>query len=296
MKEIAMNDFTRLKNKLIIVITVNLFISLSQIIGGIISGSLALISDSVHNLGDTFSIFISLIAIVVARKSSNQRYTYGYKRAEIIASTFNSAILIFIALLLGKEAISRINKTEAVRGSIMFVFGLLGVVVNFVSAMIIHYESKRKLVIKSTYLHLLTDSLTSVSVIVGSFFIILFGAYFVDSVITLLVCVFILKESVKLLLESVEILMQKAPASISIPQMIKELENIEGIKDVHHVHLWRLNDDSVFFECHVTLDSNIVVEELDKIRKKIEALLTGKFGISHTTIQFESRCSENKTN
>jgi len=280
--------------KLIIVIIINFAISVLQVIGGFISGSLALISDSVHNFGDTLSLAISLVAVTIGKKKRDLRYTYGYKKAEILGATVNSAIIIMVAFYIGKEAVIKLLNPKPVQGILMLSFGLIGIIANAFSALLLYRDSKDKLIIKSAFLHLLTDSLTSVSVVIGSIFIIAFKIYIFDSIITLFVCIFIFRESIKLLIESVEILMQKVPPIIKINDLKNALNKVEGVDDIHHIHMWRMNDSDTYFECHAKVKDNFDLKNIDFIREKTEDILINKFSIKHTTIQFEISCCKRK--
>ncbi|MBO8131822.1 MAG: cation transporter [Candidatus Marinimicrobia bacterium] len=280
--------------KLIIVIIINFAISVLQVIGGFISGSLALISDSVHNFGDTLSLAISLVAVTIGKKKRDLSYTYGYKRAEILGATVNSAIIIMVAFYIGKEAVIKLLNPKPVQGILMLSFGLIGIIANAFSALLLYRDSKDKLIIKSAFLHLLTDSLTSVSVVIGSIFIIAFKIYIFDSIITLFVCIFIFRESIKLLIESVEILMQKAPPIIKINDLKNALNKVEGVDDIHHIHMWKMNDSDIYFECHAKIKDNFDLKKIDFIREKMEDILINKFSIKHTTIQFEISCCKRK--
>lgn len=273
--------------KLVFTIFLNLIITVAQIIGGIISGSLALISDAIHNFSDTVSIILAWFAQVLSRKPSTHKSTFGYKRAEILAAFINSIVLIGISGYLIFEAIERLLHPQPVDAKWMFWLGLLGLVANGISVLILEREKNKNINIKAAYLHLLGDALTSLAVIVGAILIWFFNVLWVDAVVTIIIGVYLLAHTWKLLKESVTILMQMTPAEINIAEIQKRLQNIDGLKNVHHVHVWNLTDKLLHFECHLNLEKDMKVSETGGICEKVRKILHDEFDIEHVTIQFE---------
>ena len=273
--------------KLIFTIILNLVITIAQIIGGIISGSLALISDAIHNLSDSISVILAWFAQLLSHRPTTVKSTFGYKRAEILAAFINALALIGISVYLVFAAFNRFNHPKDVDANWMFWLGLLGLIANGVSVLILEREKNKNINIKAAYLHLLGDALTSLAVISGAVLIWLFNIYWVDPVITILISIYLFVHTWKLLKESVTILMQMVPAEIDVPEIEKRLMQIEGLKNVHHVHVWNLTDKLIHLECHLTLENDVHVSSTQPIIEKIKGILQKEFDINHVTIQFE---------
>lgn len=273
--------------KLIFTVILNLAITVAQIIGGIISGSLALISDAIHNLSDSVSVILAWVAQVLSRKPSTLKSTFGYKRAEILAAFINSIALIAISIYLMFEAVNRLLHPEPVDPKWMFWLGLLGLLANGISVLILEREKNKNINIKAAYLHLLGDALTSLAVIVGAALIWLYNIVWIDSVVTIFIGIYLLVHTWKLLKESVTILMQMTPEDIQITELEIRLHQIEGVKNIHHIHVWNLTDKLLHFECHLNLDKDLQVSETNFIFNQAKKILHDEFDVDHVTIQFE---------
>jgi cobalt-zinc-cadmium efflux system protein len=273
--------------KLVFTIILNLIITIAQFVGGIISGSLALISDAIHNLSDTVSVILAWLAQVLSRKPSTLKSTFGYKRAEILAAFINSIALIAISVYLIFEAIERLLDPQPVDAKWMFWLGLLGLVANGISVLILEREKNKNLNIKAAYLHLLGDALTSLAVIAGAVLIWFFNIVWVDAVVTIIIGLYLLIHTWKLLKESVTILMQMTPAEIDISKIETRLQQIEGLKNIHHIHVWNLTDKLLHFECHLNLEEDLQVSQTSGIFEHVRQILHDEFDIEHVTIQFE---------
>lgn len=284
-----------LKGKnLLIATALNFVITIAEFVGGIISGSLALLSDAVHNLGDTIAILMALVANKIGKRKANERKTFGYKRIEIITALFNAVALIVISIFLFKEAYERFLDPQPIKGLIMFVVATIGLVANLVSVLLLHKQSDHNLNIKAAYLHLLGDTISSVAVIIGSVLIYFFHVYWVDPLITIIIGAYIIKEAFSITKESFNVLMMSTPKNIDINKIKNNLETFEEITNIHHVHVWQLSDHKIHFECHADLKDNISVGETNPIIRKIEKELKNNFGISHVTVQMEFDCCSDK--
>lgn len=273
--------------KLIFTIILNIIITAAQIVGGIISGSLALISDAIHNLSDSVSVIMAWMAQVLSRKPSTLKSTFGYKRAEILAAFINSIALIAISVYLIIEAIERLLHPQPVDARWMFWLGLLGLIANGLSVFILEGEKNKNINMKAAYLHLLGDALTSLAVIVGAALIWFFNIIWVDALVTILIGVYLMIHTWKLLKESVTILMQMTPAEIDIDKIQTRLIKIDGLKNIHHIHVWNLTDKLLHFECHLDLEQDLQVSETAVICDHVNKILHDEFEIHHVTIQLE---------
>ncbi|TKD65131.1 cation diffusion facilitator family transporter [Flavobacterium sp. ASW18X] len=273
--------------KLTISIFLNVGITVAQIIGGLLSGSLSLLSDALHNFSDVISLIISLIANRLARKKSTTNKTFGYKRAEIIAAFINAATLLIVAVLLIKEAVVRFLEPQQVASGLVIGLSAIAIVFNGLSVLLLKKDSNNNMNLKSAYLHLLTDMLASVAVLFGGLLMQYYHWFWVDPLLTLLIALYLIYVGFDLLKESTNVLMLFTPESIVVDDIVACITTIEAIKNVHHVHIWQLNDDEVHLEAHLDFNTDIRLSEFDVILNQIEAQLFYEFGINHVNIQPE---------
>jgi len=276
----------------VITVILNFAITTAEIIGGIYSGSLSLISDALHNLSDAIAIIISYMAIKISSKEKNEKKTYGYRRSGILAAVINSSVLIIISIFLFEEAYKKLISPTTINGFIVIWVALIGIVANTVGAYLLHFGSDKDMNIKAVYLHLFSDALASFGVVIGGVLIYFYKIYWVDSILTVFIGMYILKESYKILKDAVNILMQGVPENIKIDNVVEVIKSIDKVKDVHHIHLWSLDEKNINFEAHLNVN-DMLVSETEKINKIIKEELHEHFGITHVTIQFESKgCSD----
>lgn len=277
---------------LAVTVVLNGLITIGQFTGGIVSGSLALISDALHNLSDVISVVLAYIAHRIGLRPQTQKSTFGYKRAEILAAFINAITLIAVSVYLLVEAGERFLNPREVDYQWMLWLGILGFFANGISVLMLQHDKEENLNIRAAYLHLIGDALTSLAVIAGAIFIWLFKVYWIDPLVTVLISVYIFIHTFEILKESVAILMQFAPAEINQQEVIAVLLKIPEIKEVHHVHLWRLADHQIYFEAHLTLSEDLSVSESEPITEKAKQLLVNRFNITHTTFQYEFNSCE----
>lgn len=274
------------------VVVLNAVITLSEFIGGVASGSLSLVSDAFHNLSDTLAIIFSYGAQKMAQKEANERHTYGYQRLEILSAFINSFILIILSLFLAVEAFKRFNSPEKINSHLMLIVAVIGLLANLFSTLLLRQEADENLNIKSSYLHLLSDTLSSISVIIGAVLIRFFGIYWIDPVITLIISIYILLEAIIVIKKAAAILIQSAP-TIDYEKMEQEIKAIEGVKDVHHVHIWQYSEKIIIFDGHIDFEDQLL-SEIEKAYPRITSLLKLKYGITHVMIQAETHVKDQK--
>ncbi|HGF7666107.1 TPA: cation diffusion facilitator family transporter [Enterococcus faecium] len=282
----------RSSKKLFEVVVLNAVITLSEFIGGVASGSLSLVSDAFHNLSDTLAIIFSYGAQKMAQKEANEKHTYGYQRLEILSAFINSFILIILSLFLAVEAFKRFNFPEKINSHLMLIVAVIGLLANLFSTLLLRQEADENLNIKSSYLHLLSDTLSSISVIIGAVLIRFFGIYWIDPVITLIISIYILLEAIIVIKKAAAILIQSAP-TIDYEKMEQEIKAIEGVKDVHHVHIWQYSEKIIIFDGHIDFEDQLL-SEIEKAYPRITSLLKLKYGITHVTIQAETHVKDQK--
>ncbi len=279
---------------LIYSILLNLLITIAQIVGGIISGSLALISDALHNFSDVLSLVFSLIAHKLSRRKASINNTFGYKRAELIAAFINAITLIVVALFLVYEASTRLFHPEPIQSGLVIWLALLGILVNGGSVLLLKKDSKHNLNMKSAYLHLLTDMMASVAVLVGGILMKFYGWFWVDSVMTLLIAFYLIYVSYDLIKSATKMLMLFTPDFIDIKELVREVHKIKGVNKLHHIHVWHLNDDELHLEAHLDCSEDIKMSEFNVLLDKVEMVLFKKFDINHINIQPEFKKKDPK--
>jgi len=286
---------SKLKGKnLFLAILLNIAITVAQIIGGILSGSLALLSDALHNFSDVLSLMISYGANRLAQKKGTERQTFGYRRAEIIATLFNASTLIAIGLYIIFEAFSRLSSPEPVDTSLVIWLGLLGVIVNGGSIFLLHNDAQESMNIKAAYLHLLGDVLTSVAVVIGGLLMMFWQIYWVDPVISVLIALYLMYASYGLVKDSTAILMQFAPKNLDLEEIVQTIISHKQIQNTHHLHLWNLDDNKIHLEAHLDFTENLSLKESNSILEILEEELHEKYDIDHTVFQCEYERKDDK--
>jgi cobalt-zinc-cadmium efflux system protein len=268
-------------------ILLNLLITIAQLIGGIISGSLALISDALHNFSDVLSLSVSLLAHKLSRRKASIDHTFGYKRAELIAAFINAITLVVVALFLVYEASVKLFHPEPIQSGLVIWLALLGIVVNGGSVLLLKKDSEHNLNMKSAYLHLLTDMMASVAVLIGGLLMKFYEWFWVDSIMTLLIAFYLIYMSYDLIKSATKMLMLFTPDHIDIKELVREVHKIPGVNKLHHIHVWHLNDDELHLEAHLDCSEDIKMSEFNELLEKVEGVLFHQFDINHINIQPE---------
>ena len=267
-------------------IFLNILITVSQIIGGLISGSMALLSDALHNLSDVISLIISYVANKLSKRDYTLKQTFGYKRAEIIAAFINTTILFAVAIFLVNEAIVRFQKPSEINTGIVIILAISSIIINSICVLLLQNDAKGSLNIKSSYLHLLSDVVTSFAVLLGGLAMKYFSIFYLDGIITIIIAIYLIFSSWKLFIKSIKVLMQFTPENILTEDICKKISAIKGIKNIHHIHIWQLNDNEIHFESHIDLEEDINISSFEEKLKIIIDILK-EFGITHYNIQPE---------
>lgn len=292
MNEINHHHVTSGKN-LGFAILLNVFITIAQAIGGVISGSMALLSDAAHNFSDVLSMVISYVANRLSNREATEKETFGFRRSEIVAAFTNSAILIIISVIIIYEAIQRLINPVPVSANLVIVLAVAGILVNGISVLFIRKDSEKDMNMKSAYLHLFGDMLTSIAVLIGGVAIKYFQWFWIDSVFSIGIAVYLLFMSWGIFRSSLRIIMQFTPEGTDIAKIVKEIENLEGVINIHHVHVWQINEHDLMFEAHVDVSEDMRVSSFDKLLGDIKLILS-PYNINHSTIQPEFSVDDNK--
>ena len=294
MGEVHIHKHEVKSKNLVYSILLNLLITIAQITGGIISGSLALISDALHNFSDVLSLVFSLVANKLSRRKASIDQTFGYKRAELIAAFVNASTLVIVALILVYGAINRFFNPHPIQSGLVIWLALLGILVNGFSVLLLQKDAAHNINMKSAYLHLLTDMMASVAVLVGGLLMKFYGWFWVDSVMTIAIAIYLIVVGVKLLITSTKMLMLFTPDYIDIKEIVREVHKISGVNKLHHIHVWHLNDEELHLEAHLDCSEDIKMSEFNNLLHEVEQTLFHKFHINHINIQPEFKKEDPK--
>ena len=296
------HEDSKLEGRYIYSILITSLVLAAEIIGGIWTGSLALLSDSAHVFTDILALAISYGAFRLARKPSDDDHTYGYHRVEVFAALFNGISLAIICIGIWWEAVQRFMKPNEVMGIPMLVIAVIGLTANILVALVLKTEhhdehdhdhkpagEKEDLNLHSAYLHVLGDALSSVGVIIAAFAIWLTGAVWIDPLISILIGGMIALSSYRVLRRAIHILLEGTPAGISIPEIASAMTKVNGVADVHDLHIWNICSGNISLSTHITLTTDGCGDQIG-ILNQIRRILQEQFDIEHVTIQIESEC------
>lgn len=270
-----------------IAIWANGLLTVAQIVGGILSGSLALIADALHNFSDMASLVIAFAARKIARRPADERMTFGYGRVEIVAALINYTTLIVIGFYLIYEGGMRMIDPPEVMGWTVVILGGIALVVDTLTAMLTYSMQKGSVNIRALFLHNLSDALASVAVIVGGTLIILYDMRWVDPAITIGIALYILYLSFTEIGGPIRTLMLGSPPDIDGNDVVRAIQSVDGVVDVHHVHLWQMQENAAALDCHIVVERDRM-GEADKIKENVKSVLHERFSIEHSTLEFEA--------
>ena len=280
-KEEKRSDYT-----LIFAFLINILLSIFQIIGGILSGSLSLIADALHNFSDAITIGLGLFARIIGRRPADKIRSFGYKRAEMIAAFINVISLIIIGFFLIYEALLRFIEPSVISGELVIIVASIALIVDLATTIITAYLSRESTNMKVVYLHNLTDTLASVAVIIGGIFILKYDMYWIDTFLTLLIALYILIQSFLLTPDILNFFMDGTPKGINIDQIKKKIEEIDLVIDMHDIHVWGIDEEQNALEAHVIVEVS-ELNEVEKLKYQIKEILDKSYNISHSTLEFE---------
>ncbi len=277
---------SRSKKTLWSTLLITLFFTVVEIIGGLISNSLALLSDSAHMISDVFALGLSMTAIYLATRQPNAKFTFGYLRFEIIASLLNGLALAVIAIGILIEGIRRFLHPAPIELQTMFAIACIGLIVNIVLTTILSRSMKQEnnLNIQSALWHFIGDLLSSIGVIASAVIIYFSGLLWFDPLISLVIGGIIFTGGAKIIRKSYMILMESVPEKFNLDEIRAEIFHVEGVEDVHEMHLWAISTDHYSITAHVFINENI---QPFCVILAINETLKDKYGITHTTIQIE---------
>ncbi len=267
-------------------VVLNQILTVGQVIAGVMSGSVALLSDAAHNFNDANALLIAWIARRIARKESNERFTFGYRRAELIGATINLTLLAVIGLYLVYEGINRIFYPQEIIGWLMAAAALLALVVDVATALLLGAMSRGSLNVKAAFVHNIVDALGSLGVLIGAGAIIWLKWNWIDPALTLLISGYVLYQVFVMLPQATRILMEGTPTDFDLNHLVKDVTDIDQVVDLHHLHVWQLDEQHIALEAHVVI-SRHNADKMEVIKKSVKSILKDEFDISHSTLEFE---------
>ncbi|MBA6340248.1 cation transporter [Colwellia sp. MB02u-10] len=271
--------------KLTFAVLINVLLTIVQIIGGVLSGSLSLIADALHNLSDAGAIVIAIFARKVSAKKADENMTFGYQRAEIIGTLINSITLIIVGLYLIYEAVSKYFNPTEINGWIVIYIAGIALVIDIATAVLTYMSgAKSSMNLRAAFIHNVSDALASVAVIIAGVLIIFYQWYFVDVIATVLISIYVLYHGGLLALQSIKILMQAVPEAFGISELKADIELNAAVNAALDIHVWQLDEHKLFLECKLQPATNIDHIDLTEIK----AMLLDKYGIKHSTIEVNS--------
>jgi cobalt-zinc-cadmium efflux system protein len=263
-----------------------LVIMVAEVIGGVLSNSLALLSDAGHMLTDALALGLSLFAMNLARRPATSTRTYGYHRAEIMAALANGTVLILVSVYIFYEAYQRFFALPAVKSPLMLIVAVIGLVANLISMFLLRRSSRKSINIKAAFWHIIGDTMSSVGVIIAGVIIFFTGWYIADPILAVLIGVVILWGAVRIVKESVDILLESVPAHVRIGEVTAAVKNVPGVEDLHDIHIWTITSGIYALSAHLSITDQTVSQSCD-ILTKVNEVLAGNFNITHTTLQLE---------
>jgi len=285
--EVRHSDY-KANRPLKIALVIVLVVMIAEVVGGILSNSLALISDAGHMFTDALALGLGLFAINIAKRPATQKKTYGYYRAEIMAALANGTMLILVAVYIFYEAFQRFSETSPVNAPTMLLIAGIGLIANLAGIFLLRKESHKSLNIKAAFWHIIGDTLSSVGVIIAGVIILVTSWYVVDPIIAAIIGCVILWGAIRIVKEATDILLESVPKHIQVEKVIDAARSIPGVKDLHDVHIWTITSGVYAISAHLNIE-NQTVSQSTEIVSAVNQLLAKDFNISHTTLQLECK-------
>ena len=280
-----MTQKAELYKKFQLFIMLSFFILILELAGGFFTNSLALLSDSAHILVDLLALLIAYFSMHLSKRNSTEKFTFGYHRAEIFAAIVNGIVLIFVTLYIFYESYERFLVPQEIKAPQMLAISIVGLLANFYVVTKMRDE-KQNLNVRAAYLHVLSDTVSSIGVVMAGFLVILTGNHIFDVIISAIIGLLILASSIGLLKESVHVLMEGAPQNINLKRLSNDIMKIKGVQEIHDLHVWSISSDVYALGSHILIDADSI-KSMNKTVSRINSMLKSKYNIKYTTIQSE---------
>jgi cobalt-zinc-cadmium efflux system protein len=275
---------------LIITMGIIIVIMIIEIIGGLLSNSLALLGDAGHMLVDALAIGLSLFAFNLARRPSTLTRTFGYHRVEIMAALANGSVLVLVSAFIFYEAAQRFSQPPEVKTPLMLVVAVIGLIANIAGIMLLRQGSHSSLNIRGAFWHILGDTISSVGVIAAGVVIAITGWRIADPIVAIVIGIVILWGALRLVRDSVDILMESVPKNISVEKVVEDIKKVPGVREIHDIHVWTITSGIVALSSHLMIEDQMVSLSTD-VRDSVNRMLAERYAITHTTLQLEcDRC------
>lgn len=267
-------------------VVVNIGLTVAQLIGGVLSGSLALIADALHNFSDAISLIVAYLARKIARRPADERMSFGYGRAEVVAALVNYTTLVVVALYLMYEGVMRFFNPEPIDGWMVVWIAMIALVIDLVTAALTFSMSKDSMNIRAAFLHNVADALGSVGVIIAGAVVIIYGWVWVDPAITIMISLYILWHVKSEISDVVRVLMLGSPPDLEFEDVAQAIEAVGQVESVHHMHLWTMQERISAVDAHLVIARG-AWGDADQIKADVKQVLAETFGISHSTLEME---------
>lgn len=282
----AISKAERINNTFLLGIALNLLYVLVQIVIGISINSLSLLSDAGHNFLDVSSMALSLLALRLTKSTANSKFTYGWKKSSILIALVNAIVLLISIGAIGFAALSRLRNPAQLPGIVIASIALIGVFINGISAFLFFRQKEEDINIRSAFLHLLSDTLVSLGLVAGGILIYYTHSYWIDPLLSILICLVILYSTWDLLKDSLFLSMDAVPPSIMLAEIVKEVQSINGVVNLHHVHIWAISTRENALTGHLVVEEGCSIDQMGTIRQQVRELLD-RHAISHVTLEIE---------
>ncbi|MDY6911250.1 MAG: cation diffusion facilitator family transporter [Chloroflexota bacterium] len=280
------------QKRLLIALSITGLMTIVELVGGLLSNSLALLGDAAHMFTDTLALGLSLFALNMAKRPPSESKTFGYLRAEILAALANGSILIMVSGYIFYEAYQRFSEPPEVQGGLMLIVAAIGLIANLIGISILRSGSRENLNVKGAFLHMWGDAVSSLGVIAAGIIILVTGWHVADPIISIIIGILILRGAIGLVLESSSILLEAVPRHLDVSRMTNEMKIIDGLRDVHDVHVWTITSGVYALSAHLLIEDQMVSRS-NQIIEEVNHLLRHEFGIGHSTLQLECQECEN---
>lgn len=267
-------------------VALNVLLTVAEVIGGVVSGSVALVADALHNLNDAVALLIALFARRIARRQPDARRTFGYRRAEVVGGLINLVALAVVGVFLAYESVLRLFEPTDVGPWAIIIISGIALTVDVLTVVLLYAMRKGSVNLRAAFMHNLSDALASVAVLVGGVVILLSGVTWVDPLLSLLIVAYIFYQVAQLLPGAVRVLMESAPAGLDLDELVRRMQEVDGVRGVHHLHVWGLDEHDNALEAHVVIAREDALE-LERIKAGVKARLEGEFGVTHAVLEFE---------
>lgn len=264
----------------------NTAITAAEVVGGVLSGSLALLADAVHNLSDVVALVLALVARRLARRPPSASHTYGLKRVEVLSALLNALVLLAITAFIAREALVRLMKPEPVRSGIMLAVALVALVANLVSVLLLRSHGREDLNVKSAFLHLLQDALASLAVVLAALFADTPVGLYLDPVASLVVGFAVLRSALSIVMESVDMLVEAVPRGLDLEELVASADAAFGPARMHHVHVWQVGPGQRVLTAHVSVP-DMSLEACEGLMRRMREFLHDRWFIEHATLEAE---------